>query len=451
MGGAATTVVTRRRVLAGGGAAPGWALLAACAGAQPGTGESGGAPARQPATLRFKYRIPSDVVRQSYDRALEVWRTEHPEIVLEPEANDSATFTPSLTSQIAAGTPPDAAPADWDQSLDWASDGLLLPLDDLLKARRVNPDEWFQGAMDYTRLGGKAYGLPITGYTTVVYYNRDLFQREGVPLPPKDGSWRWRDLEALAVRLTRRDPSDPQASRWGLIPSSAVSGGLASAVWQNGGSLTDVRESPEKMTIDQPAAVEAIAWLTDLSLKHRVGPTAEERRALGKDPFVMGRVAMLWGGMPLFFNTMFQITDFTWDLVPGPRGPSGTQGAATQTNAFAIFKGTKHADQAFTLIYFFTAGAGVRVRAEIQQVAVAHKRALQEVWMKAQPAVNRQALIDSQPYTRDVYKGRLCSQWVAAVQGAVDRAVNGEISPKAAADAAAAQGAVVLADARRRS
>jgi hypothetical protein len=226
---------------------------------------------------------------------------------------------------------------------------------------------------------------------------------------------------------------------------------LASAVWQNGGSLTDAREAPQKMTIDQPAAVEAISWLTDLSLKHRVGPTAEERRALGKDPFVMGKVAMLWGGMALFFNTMFQVTDFAWDLVPGPRGPGGTQGAATQTNAFAIFKGTKHADPAFSLIYFFTAGAGVRVRAEIQQVAVAHKRALQEVWMKAQPQVNRQALIDSQPYTRDVYKGRLCSQLVTAVQGAVDRAVSGEISPKAAADAAAAQGAVVLADARRRS
>jgi multiple sugar transport system substrate-binding protein len=452
-GGTGTGTVTRRRLAALGGAA-GWGVLAACAGTGTGTSESGSAPAppaRQPVTLRFKYRIPSDVVRQSYDRALEVWRSEHPEIVLEPEANDSATFTPSLTAQLVAGTPPDAAPADWNQSLDWASDGLLLPLDDLLKARKISPDEWFPGAMDYTRLGGKACGLPITGYTTVVYYNRDLFQREGVPLPPKDGSWRWRDLEALAVRLTRRDPADPQASRWGLIPSNDVSGGLASAIWQNGATLTDVREAPAKMTIDQPAAVEAISWLADLSQRHRVGPTAEERRALGKDPFVMGKVAMLWGGMALFFNTMFQVTDFTWDLVPGPRGPGGGQGAATQTNAFAIFKGTKHADQAFTLIYFFTAGAGVKVRAEIQQVAVAHKKALQEVWMQARPVVNRQALIDSQPYTRDVYKGRLCSEWITAVQGPINRAIGGEISPKAAADEAAAQGAVVLADARRRS
>ncbi len=91
------------------------------------------------------------------------------------------------------------------------------------------------------------------------------------------------------------------------------------------------------------------------------------------------------------------------------------------------------------------------MRAEIQQVAVAHKRALPEVWMKAQHPLNRQALIDSQPYTRDAYKGRRCNQWVTAGQGAVDRAVSGEISPKAAADAAAAQGAVFLADARRRS
>jgi hypothetical protein len=94
-------------------------------------------------------------------------------------------------------------------------------------------------------------------------------------------------------------------------------------------------------------------------------------------------------------------------------------------------------------------GAGVKVRAETQQVAVAHKRTLQEVWMKAQPQVNRQALIDSQPYTRDVYKGRLCGRWIDAVQGAIDRAISGELSPKAAADEAAARGAVVLADARQ--
>ena len=69
--------------------------------------------------------------------------------------------------------------------------------------------------------------------------------------------------------------------------------------------------------------------------------------------------------------------------------------------------------------------------------------------MKAQPEVNRQALVDSQPYTRDVYKGRLCGQWVDAVQGATDRAVSGELSPRAAADEAAARGAAVLAEARR--
>jgi hypothetical protein len=99
----------------------------------------------------------------------------------------------------------------------------------------------------------------------------------------------------------------------------------------------------------------------------------------------------------------------------------------------------------------FTAGAGVRVRAEIQQVAVAHKKSLQEVWMRAQPVVNRQALIDSQPYTRDVHKERLYGEWLTAAQGPINRAIGGEISPKAAADEAAAQGAVVLADARRRS
>ena len=60
---------------------------------------------------------------------------------------------------------------------------------------------------------GKHHGLPITGYSTVVYYNRSQFQQHGVPPPPAGGSWRWKDLEALAIRFTRREPGSPLTSQ----------------------------------------------------------------------------------------------------------------------------------------------------------------------------------------------------------------------------------------------
>lgn len=398
-------------------------------------------------TLRLYYRVPSDIVRQSYDQLIAEWPKHHPRITLDPEAADSNTFVPRLRAQLAAGTPPDAAPCDWNEIADWVYDGMLLPVDDLMKAARVSPDEWFAGPMDYGQIQGKYYGLPITGYSTVVYYNRNLFQQNGAPLPPTDGSWRWKDLEALAVRLTRREPGSPQTSQWGLQPTLNLANVIGSAIRQNGGDVVDRREAPTKTTLADAPAVAAMQWLVDLTRKHRVSPEAEETRALGKDPFVSGKVAMVWGPMSLFFNSMLTITDFAWDLVPGPRGPDGKQAATTQTNLFGAFKGTKAPDAAFTLIYYLTAGPGVRIRAQIQQVAVAHKRTLQDVWLKAQPAVNRKALVDSHPYTRDLFKGRLVNKWVTETQRPLVAALNGQSDVRAAVDEAVRQGNAVLAEA----
>jgi multiple sugar transport system substrate-binding protein len=209
----------------------------------------------------------------------------------------------------------------------------------------------------------------------------------------------------------------------------------------------DRREAPTKTVLDQPKAIEALQWLVDLNRKHRVIPEAEETRALGRDPFVLGKVGMVWGPMSLFFNTMLPIQDFQWDLVPGPRGPDGRQGAVTQTNLFGMFKGTTAPDAAFTLIYYLTGGPGVRVRAQIQQVAVAHRRTLQDVWMKAPPAVNRKALTDSHPYTRDLFKGRMVSRWITEVQQPLMAAWSGGSSVGAAVEQAVRQGNLVLAEA----
>jgi multiple sugar transport system substrate-binding protein len=434
-----------RRALLGGTIIPALPVtLAACGlprGERP-------VPADAPAvTLRLYYRVPSDIVRQSYDQLIAEWPKHHPRITLDPEAADSSTFVPRLRAQMAAGTPPDAAPCDWNEIADWVYEGLLLPIDDLMKTARVSPDEWFAGPMDYGHILGKHHGLPITGYSTVVYYNRTLFQQHGVPPPPTDGSWRWRDLEALAVRFTRREPGSPQTSQWGLQPTLNLANVIGTAVRQNGGDVVDRREAPTKTTLGDAPAVAAMQWLVDLTRRHRVVPEAEEARELGRDPFVAGKVAMVWGPMSLFFNSMLTITDFAWDLVPGPRGPDGRQAATTQTNLFGAFKATKAPDAAFTLIHYLTAGPGVRIRAQVQQVAVAHKRTLQEVWLKAPPVVNRKALVDSHPYTRDLFKGRMVNRWITETQRPLVAAVNGQSDVRAAVDEAVRQGNTVLAEA----
>jgi ABC-type glycerol-3-phosphate transport system substrate-binding protein len=402
--------------------------------------------------VRLRLYTGSPARAQAYEQAFAVWKQENARITLEPELTDSAgPHTQALMAQLASGTPPDAAVSDdVDGTIDLALDGVLLALDDQMKAARVSRDEFAPGAIEYAHIRGKQYGLPSNGYTSLLFYNRDLFQQSNVPLPPANGSWRWKDLQEAAARLTRRDPAAPQNSQWGLLPSFETRYVIPSAVWQNGGAMTDARESPSRTTLDQPAAIEALQWLVDLRHKAQVLPSPQERQALGGDPFALGKVGMLWGAAFNFFTTMSLVRDFWWDVAPGPRGPTGTQAAGTGVTNFVVFKATRAPAAAFRVIHFFTGGTGQRLVIELSNFVPAHKRLLQDVWLKLAPAVNRQAALDSYPFTRHPYKGALFNKWNAAVTTALNRAWNGEEAVRPAAEEASRQADTVLKEAASR-
>ncbi len=241
-GRSATPPVTRRQAATRSIAGVAGTALAAC-GTQSGGTPSGGTESQGPATVRLRLYTGSPARAQAYEAAFGEWKKENPRITLEPELTDSAgPHTQALLAQLASGTPPDAAVSDdVDGTVDLALDGALLALDDQMKAARVSRDEFAPGAIDYANIKGKQYGLPSNGYSTLLFYNRDLFQKSNVPLPPANGSWRWKDLEDAAVRLTRRDPAAPQNSQWGLIPSFDTRYVIPSVIWQNGGTMTDTR------------------------------------------------------------------------------------------------------------------------------------------------------------------------------------------------------------------
>ncbi|HEX2035891.1 MAG TPA: sugar ABC transporter substrate-binding protein [Chloroflexota bacterium] len=438
-----------RRRLAGRALGAGVGVVSAACAPSAGGGPPGGPSEPEPATVRLRLYTGSPARAQALEQATVEWKKEQPRLTLELEITEGAgPHTQALMAQLAGGTPPDAAVSDdVDGTIDLALDGVLLPLDDQMKAARVSRDEFAAGAIEYANLRGKQYGLPSNGYTTLLFYNRDLFQRSNHPLPPADGSWKWNDLQEAALKLTRRDPTDPQHSQWGLLPSFQLRYDIPSVIWQNGGTMTDTREAPARTTIHQPQAAEALQWLVDLRQRHQVMPSPQERQALGGDPFVLGKVAMFWGAAFLFFTTMSQVRDFAWDVAPGPRGPSGTQAAGTGVTNYVVFKATRQPAAAFKAIHFFTAGTGQRLVVEISNFVPAHKRMLQDVWARSSPAVNRQAAIDSYAYTKHPYKGALFSKWNTAVTNALNPAWNGEVAVRPAAEEASRQGDEVLKEA----
>lgn len=65
------------------------------------------------------------------------------------------------------------------------SANLLTPLDDYIKAQNIDP-KMYGGVLDALTVDGKVYSLPFRSDFWLLYYNKDLFDKAGVPYPTND-------------------------------------------------------------------------------------------------------------------------------------------------------------------------------------------------------------------------------------------------------------------------
>jgi multiple sugar transport system substrate-binding protein len=124
----------------------------------------------------------------------------------------------------------------------------------------------------------------------VMYYNRGLFDAAHQPYPTRD--WDWATFREAAKKLTVRE-ADGSAKQWGYLQTTWPP--FQIWVWQNGGDVLSA--DGKKPTLDEPAAVEALAFERQLLAEDKVSPgngTVAQNGA--SEMFKSGRVAMFFGG-----------------------------------------------------------------------------------------------------------------------------------------------------------
>ena len=109
--------------------------------------------------------------------------------------------------------------------------------------------DFYPQAMEPFRWQGALMCIPQNLSSLVVYYNRDLFDRAGVPRPTDD--WTWDDFLHAARALTRDTKGSGRIDQYGLGTEVSIFR-LAPFVWQNGGELVDDPQAPTRLTLDAP-------------------------------------------------------------------------------------------------------------------------------------------------------------------------------------------------------
>ena len=78
--------------------------------------------------------------------------------------------------------------------------GFAMSLNDLIKKYNVNMEGMFGPFLASVKYGDQYYGIPVRANMQMYFYNKDIFDKAGVPYP-KDG-WTWDECMSLAKRMT---------------------------------------------------------------------------------------------------------------------------------------------------------------------------------------------------------------------------------------------------------
>lgn len=271
-----------------------------------------------------------------------------------------ADYRKRVAADFAAGTPADITLINYRRYAGFASRGVLEPLGPYLaKSTVIKESDFFEEAMAPYRRGDALMCLPQNLSSLVVYYNRNLFDAAGVPYPSDD--WTWADFVDVSKKLTRDTDGDGITDQYGIGTEASIFR-LAPLVWQNGGDIVDDPVKPTRLTLDTPAAREAMQWFVDLQVTHKVMPDAVQEASEDSDSrFQNGRLAMYLNsrrGVPTYRS----IQGFVWDVAPLPTGKQ--KAGILHADAFCMSAATKDKDSTWAFIEFAMSAEGQTILAK---------------------------------------------------------------------------------------
>ena len=275
--------------------------------------------AQEPATGRISFMVSGDTAeRAAYERLVADFTRQHPSIQVSlVHVPGQGDYRKRLGVDFAAGSPADVVLLNYRRYGALAARGALEPLGPYLeRSRAIREADFYPQALEPFRWQGTLMCVPQNLSSLAVYYNRDLFDRAGVPRPTDD--WTWEDFLHAARALTRDTTGRGRVDQFGLGTEVSIFR-AAPFIWQNGGELVDDQAAPTRLTLDAPLTREALQWFVELQTKHRVVPDlAEEKAESSERRFLNGRLGMFLNsrrGVPTYRT----ITGFDWDVAPLPR------------------------------------------------------------------------------------------------------------------------------------
>ncbi len=319
---------------------------------------------KEPVTIRFHGRV--GVQGDHFIERARAFEAEHPDIKIKEELIPGDEYHQKIEVLLAGGT---VADTFWTVLLAglyfrYANMGMTLALDDLIAADKYDLSVFFPTAIEATKFKGKMYGLPWICHPGRVgsFFNKTMYEQEGIPLPPEDGNWDIDDLVEQAKALTKDTNGDGKIDVFGFRPGTDT---WSILIWLRSFGAEIFNEDGTKCVMDSDEGMAAFQFLYDLYHTHKVAPTPEQVVDM---MFETGMVANMqsgyWG-----ISARARVGDrFVMGAAPLPKGPAGVMGSMYEFDPICIYSKTKYPKEAFEWVkWLANQETGIRI-AEVGSV-----------------------------------------------------------------------------------
>ena len=305
--------------------------------------------ADEPITLEYWMWDPNFAEQEQ--AMIDRYEAMHPNVTINLTALDPKSYWTKLAAMAATKQMPDVFNMHPNSVEDFVDQGALLDLTDMIK-KDFNKEDYFWSVMDSSfGVKGRYYGVPFAWVGSVMYYNKDLFDKYGVEYPK--AGWTWDDFLAKAKALTKDLDGDGKTDLWGygVFSRYAVYDGW---ILQNDGDYLN----REKLTFEpNNNAKEAIKFLYDLANTYKVSPHPKDYdldKKKIKLIFQQEKAAMISeGSWNIKYMRQDMPADFDWDIAYFPRGPHWKADTMhAWADGISIPASSKHPEAAWDFIKF---------------------------------------------------------------------------------------------------
>ncbi|PKG21919.1 sugar ABC transporter substrate-binding protein [Niallia nealsonii] len=259
-------------------------------------------------------------------------------------SNPYADTKTQIAAGAAAGTMADVVGLDGSWVYDFAKQGSIANLTELMKEDGYDDSQ----LSDQVKVDGNTYMIPVVNFAYPMYVNLDILKEAGIKEVPKT----WSEF----TEATKKISSSTKKAGWAIPMStespSGIQNNFMSWLWASGGSMLNEGKPALKKNEDLTSTVEFVKELFDSGVVAKGAYAMKEADMV--EEFTNGRVAFMTDSLAHLTTIKKEAPNLNFDFMPVPvkDGYSGKSGMDVANWGIGVAENSKHKKEAMKLVEY---------------------------------------------------------------------------------------------------